>query len=407
MQGMGTQAAATQTAHVFEPTIKPLTSHNPMPTGRRTRFKQLRAALIVTAAAGLLAACGSATVEKAKFSPKKYGVKGSPRMVADGKPVPKGGGRYQIGKPYTIAGKKYYPKDEPNYQKVGLASWYGPTFHGRKTANGEIFDRNALTAAHTTLPLPSYVRVTNVSNGRSMIVRVNDRGPFHGNRVIDLSERVATMLGTKQQGVSKVKVEYVGRARMDGLDEQYLLASYQGPDAVPAGGTMPGTLFAKADPVVPAPVTAPVQTASLALDDLGATSTGAMPLNAVTLSPSVRPYTLPTQVASAPASSYTVAYDPALAFEATAGNIQVASANGFTPPASINPVGFASPANSVPAENTLGVLRMPVQSDAMVLGSAVSSYSAASRISEALEAIEESAPSGLSLRLLAKAKTDS
>ena len=171
--------------------------------------------------------------------------------------MPKGGGRYMVGKPYKVAGKWYRPKDDPNYTSVGLASWYGPTFHGRKTANGEVFDRNALTAAHTTMPLPSYARVTNLKNGRSMIVRVNDRGPFHGNRTIDLSERVAEMLDYKSKGVAKVKVEYVGRARMDGKDEAFLLASYNGPGSVNPGGTMPGTMLAQASPPVhvgPAPV---------------------------------------------------------------------------------------------------------------------------------------------------------
>ncbi|NVK36043.1 MAG: septal ring lytic transglycosylase RlpA family protein [Rhodobacteraceae bacterium] len=368
-------------------------------------FRQIRNGLLVTAAVGVLAACNSATIEKAKFSPKKYGVKGSPKVVASGKPVPKGGGRYQIGKSYKIAGKWYHPKLETNYKKVGLASWYGPTFHGRQTANGEVFDRNGLTAAHTTMPLPSYARVTNVSNGRSMIVRVNDRGPFHGNRVIDLSERVATMLGTKQQGVSKVKVEYVGKARMDGLDESYLLASYNGPGAVSPGGTMPGTLFAEAKPDVVAPVSAPTMTASLKLDDLGATSSGTMPLNAVTHAPALRPYNAPTQIAAAQQQSYQVAFDPALAFESSASNIQVASANAFTPAASVAaPIGYAEPALA-PASGSLGVLPVPSRSGALVLGSAVSSYKASSRISDAHSAIISESGKGLSLRLLAKAQT--
>jgi rare lipoprotein A len=110
----------------------------------RKAMSVLRTGLVVSCAAGFLAACGSSEpVQKAKFSPKKYGVKGSPKVVAAGKPVPKGGGRYIVGKKYKIAGKWYYPKHDPNYKKTGLASWYGPTFHGRKTANGEIFDRNA------------------------------------------------------------------------------------------------------------------------------------------------------------------------------------------------------------------------------------------------------------------------
>ncbi|PWB79359.1 MAG: septal ring lytic transglycosylase RlpA family lipoprotein, partial [Methylocystaceae bacterium] len=106
----------------------------------------------------------------------KYGVAPSPRVVADGEEVPRGGGSYLVGKPYQIAGKTYYPSERP-YSAVGLASWYGSDFHGRKTANGEVFDRGSISAAHPTMPLPSYARVTNLRNSRSMIVRVNDRGP--------------------------------------------------------------------------------------------------------------------------------------------------------------------------------------------------------------------------------------
>ncbi|WP_082735884.1 septal ring lytic transglycosylase RlpA family protein [Polycladidibacter stylochi] len=202
----------------------------------------------LTFASLLLASCGDSG--KVKFSEEKYGVSASPRMVKGSK-VPKGGGRSFVGKPYKVAGKWYKPKLDPNYKKVGLASWYGPTFHGRMTANGEIFDRNAITAAHTTMPLPSYARVTNTKNGRSIIVRVNDRGPFHGNRVIDLSERAATILGTKSAGIGRVKVEYVGRAPLHGNDEKYLLASYRGPGAVTPGASRPNTMIASARPSRP------------------------------------------------------------------------------------------------------------------------------------------------------------
>ncbi|MDJ0930735.1 septal ring lytic transglycosylase RlpA family protein [Breoghania sp.] len=211
-----------------------------------SRFRKLMCGVTIVAACLAFAACSTTPSSKNKFDPKKYGVKGSPRVVSENGAVPKGGGRYVVGKPYKIAGKWYRPKLDPDYDKVGLASWYGPTFYGRMTANGEIFDKNALTAAHTTMPLPSYARVTNLSNGRSMIVRVNDRGPFHGNRVIDLSSRVADMLNFKSKGTAKVRVQYVGRARMDGRDQQYLLASYRGPGAVTPGGTMPGTMIAMA-----------------------------------------------------------------------------------------------------------------------------------------------------------------
>ncbi len=129
----------------------------------------------------------------------RYGVSPSPRVVADGDPVPKGGGTYHVGAPYTVAGRTYVPEENPNYQATGLASWYGDDFHGRLTANREVFDLNGITAAHPTLPLPSYARVTNLSNGRSLIVRINDRGPYHGNRIIDVSTRAARALGLPRQ----------------------------------------------------------------------------------------------------------------------------------------------------------------------------------------------------------------
>lgn len=116
-------------------------------------------------------------------------------------------GTYKVGSPYTIGGRRYYPAVNYNYDKTGIASWYGPNFHGKKTANGEVFDQNELTAAHKTLPLPSIVRVTNLGNGRSLIVRVNDRGPYAHGRIIDMSKRSAELLGFRRQGVAKVRVQ--------------------------------------------------------------------------------------------------------------------------------------------------------------------------------------------------------
>lgn len=178
--------------------------------------------------------------EETKFSSNEYGVKGSPRVTV-AKKVPKGGGRYQVGKPYKIKGKWYTPQEDPDYVATGKASWYGPNFHGRLTANGEIYDQYHLSAAHPTLPLPSYVRVTNLHNDRSVVVRVNDRGPFAHNRIIDLSSKAADLLDFKRNGTADVRVEYVGKARMDGLDQEFLLASYTGgPDSpvLRAGNTL-------------------------------------------------------------------------------------------------------------------------------------------------------------------------
>ena len=149
----------------------------------------------------------------------------SPRVVADGQPVPKGGGSYKLGNPYTINGRTYYPEHNASYRAEGIASWYGRDFHGRKTANGEVYDMNGISAAHPTMPMPSYARVTNLKNGRSIIVRVNDRGPYVANRVIDLSIGAAKALGTHSGGLARVRVEYVGRALLAGSDDAVLLAS--------------------------------------------------------------------------------------------------------------------------------------------------------------------------------------
>ncbi len=120
-----------------------------------------------------------------------------------------GGGYYKVGKPYQIVGKWYYPADDRNYRESGIASWYGPNFHGKLTANGERFNENDLTAAHRTLPMPSYVEVTNLENGRQLVVRVNDRGPFAHDRIIDLSRRSAQLLGIERAGTARVKVKRV------------------------------------------------------------------------------------------------------------------------------------------------------------------------------------------------------
>lgn len=175
------------------------------------------------AACLLLANCASGQLAS-RVDPK-YGVSSSPRVVAFGEPVPKGGGTYRVGKPYTVAGRVYVPEEDTHYREEGMASWYGDDFHGRLTANGEVFDMASLTAAHPTLPMPSYARVTNLSNGKSLIVRVNDRGPYHGNRLIDVSNKAAELLDFKGNGVARVRVEYVGRAPLEGSDDRQLMAT--------------------------------------------------------------------------------------------------------------------------------------------------------------------------------------
>ena len=159
-----------------------------------------------------------------KIDPR-YGVAASARAVEPGQPVPKGGGVYRIGKPYTVAGRVYVPEENTNYSAEGMASWYGDDFHGRYTANGEIFDMASISAAHPTLPLPSYVRVTNLANRRSIVVRVNDRGPYARDRILDVSVKTAELLGFYGHGVTRVKVEYVGRAPVEGSDDRKLIAT--------------------------------------------------------------------------------------------------------------------------------------------------------------------------------------
>lgn len=118
-------------------------------------------------------------------------------------------GEYKVGDPYEISGVWYYPKANPNYDEVGIASWYGLKFHGKTTANGAVYDMNALTAAHKTLPMPSKVRVTNLTNGRSLIVDINDRGPFVNGRIIDLSRRASQLLGFEENGLAMVRIQSV------------------------------------------------------------------------------------------------------------------------------------------------------------------------------------------------------
>jgi len=176
------------------------------------------------------------------------GSKYSDRVVADGEPVPKGGGAYRIGKPYNINGRTYVPNENPSYRTEGIASWYGPDFHGRLTANGEVYDMNAVSAAHTTMPLPSYARVTNLDNGRSIIVRVNDRGPYQRNRVIDLSIGTAKALDFYGHGLARVRVEYVGRAPLEGSDDAMLLATLREGAPAPAPSKV---MIASAKPFLP------------------------------------------------------------------------------------------------------------------------------------------------------------
>ena len=169
----------------------------------------------------------------------RYGVSTSPRVVEYGQPVPKGGGVFKIGPPYTVAGRVYVPEQNAHYRSEGVASWYGMDFHGRMTANGEVYDIDGISAAHPTLPMPCYARVTNLANQKSLIVRINDRGPYAGSREIDVSGKAAALLGFRGNGLARVRVEYVGLAPLEGSDDRVLEATLrQGLPAPAPSGVM-------------------------------------------------------------------------------------------------------------------------------------------------------------------------
>lgn len=242
----------------FDLLLQPMATNPPVLCDKRLLSRAARI-VIASSLAFAVANCASnnnRTVKKSSevgaFSDPKYG-KASPRVVSEDQTAPKGGGRYQVGQPYTIAGKRYTPREKPvGYTATGSASWYGIAFHGRKTANGEIYDRNSISAAHPTMPLPSYARVTNLNNNHSIVVRVNDRGPYHGGRVMDVSERTAALLNFKHMGTARVKIDYLGQAGLAGSDDTKLIASLKtdGPARMP-GNTQP-TMVAMNEPVASA-----------------------------------------------------------------------------------------------------------------------------------------------------------
>jgi len=194
-----------------------------------------------------LANCASSGLFAPNVDPK-YGVSPSARVVEPGEPVPKGGGVYRVGQPYVVAGQTYAPQENRYYSAEGSASWYGNDFHGRLTANGEVFDMNGISAAHPTLPMPCYARVTNLANRRSIVVRVNDRGPYQANRVIDVSVRAARLLGFDTKGVARVRVEYVGAAPLEGSDDRLLAATLRQGEPAPAPSPI---MVASAEPFLP------------------------------------------------------------------------------------------------------------------------------------------------------------
>jgi rare lipoprotein A len=204
--------------------------------------------MVLLASAVALAGCSSHRGEKTMASKNSFGEslagfrgKGSSYYHGSG-PIPHGGGRYWVGNPYKVAGRWFTPKTQPGYDRKGAASWYGEAFHRRKTSNGEYFDMNQMTAAHPTLPLPSYARVTNLENGKVIVVRINDRGPFVGTRIIDLSKRSADALGYKSRGKANVRVQWIGNAPLNDNGAHLAMMNRKA-----ASGAGMGTLIAAAD----------------------------------------------------------------------------------------------------------------------------------------------------------------
>jgi rare lipoprotein A len=204
--------------------------------------------LVLLGAALALAGCSSSKPAKVTASKNRFGEslsgfegKGSPYFNGKGQ-IPRGGGKLHVGKPYQVAGRWFHPKAQPGYDRKGAASWYGEAFHRRKTSNGEYFDMNMLTAAHPTLPLPSYARVTNLANGKTIVVRINDRGPFVGTRIIDMSKASAVALDFKNKGKANVRVQWIGNAPLNDQGSHLAMMNRK----VSTGASI-GTLIAAAD----------------------------------------------------------------------------------------------------------------------------------------------------------------
>ncbi len=208
------------------------------------------------ATALLLASCSSAPTPPPQPQPEDHTVT-----------VPPNAGVYKVGQPYQVDNVWYYPREQPDYDETGIASWYGPTFYGHRTANGEMYDGNSLTAAHKTLPLPVNVRVTNLDNGKSIVVRVNDRGPYARGRIIDLSKRAAELLDVVQTGTARVRVTYLTRADLNGgpPPDETPPAIANALPAVPTGkvdtaalGTVPGATVAPPVRIASLPAPTPI-----------------------------------------------------------------------------------------------------------------------------------------------------
>lgn len=217
--------------------------------GSTTTTRRLATGAAVIACAAVLGACAET----------KLAVHTAKTVTAPST-QPRKMGTYKVGNPYQIAGTWYYPKEDYDYREEGTASWYGPGFHGQLTANGEIYDQTDMTAAHRTLPLPSMVRVTNLDNGRAIVLRINDRGPFAKNRIIDISQRGAQLLDFVNKGTARVRVEILAEESL--ALKRALLDGGAVPDDMPViaaapRGAVQGEVLASPGPA-PAPISAPI-----------------------------------------------------------------------------------------------------------------------------------------------------
>lgn len=242
--------------------------------------KRLRAIFAVSAATLALGACAEL---KFGVNAVKH-IQGPAEQTAT--PPARPQGIYKVGEPYQIAGAWFYPAEDWSYAETGIASFYGgersgTDFHGKLTANGELYDMNALTAAHTTLPMPSLVRVTNLENGRSIVLRVNDRGPFARGRIIDVSRRAAQLLGFEGQGTARVRVE------IQAEESQRLKAALTGRDENQTVAAVPRTAVAS-DALPPPPGARETRTQATALPPPSATLPAARTDPARTAQPTTR-----------------------------------------------------------------------------------------------------------------------
>ena len=242
----------------FDPAAAGCAAGGPTPLQAVTSPIRLAIALTALVNVGLIAGCARSAPQQPpaaiysapsrdRTGDRRIPPPAMPRVGANSQTLPKGGGTYKLGSPYRIAGRWYVPAEDRNYDRSGVASWYGADFHGRKTANGEIYDMNALSAAHPTLPLPSYAYVTSIKTGRTVLVRINDRGPYVANRIMDLSRHTAEALGVANAGVADVRIRYAGRAPLNGDDtaERRYLASQPwstGAIARAPSGVFPGRM---------------------------------------------------------------------------------------------------------------------------------------------------------------------